>query len=154
MENKNQMDEPLETDLNREWLSIVKDINRLPSISIDRRYTSTTFDPTKLKLHTFMDASTKAYYGAVTFLSSGDHVSFIMAKSHVAPLKVTTLPRLELIAAVVGARITKFIMTSLKLESTSMYCISGLTVRLPCTGLTYQKSYRHSLLTASGRFTN
>ena len=117
---KIEWDEPLETDLNKEWLNIVKDINRLPSISIDRRYTSTTFDPTKLKLHTFTDASTKAY-GAVTFLSSDDCVSFIMAKSRVAPLKATTLPRLELMAAVVGARITRFIMTSLKLESTSTY---------------------------------
>ena len=117
---KIEWDEPLETDLNREWLSIAKDMNQLSSITIDRRYTSTDFDPTKVELHTFTDASTRAY-GAVTFLSFSDRVSFVMAKSRVAPLKPTTLPRLELMAAVVGARITKFIMTSLKLESTGIY---------------------------------
>ena len=117
---KIEWDEPLAADLNREWLNIAKDMNQLSSITIDRRYTSTVFDPTKVELHTFTDASTRAY-GAVTFLSSSDRVSFVMAKSRVAPLKATTLPRLELMAAVIGARITKFIITSLKLESTGVY---------------------------------
>ena len=44
-----------------------------------------------------------------------------MAKSHVAPLKATTLPRLGLMAVVIGTRITKFIITSLKLEATKTY---------------------------------
>ena len=48
---KIEWDEPLNTDLNRELLSIVKDINQLPSIFIDRRYTSTNFDPKKVQLH-------------------------------------------------------------------------------------------------------
>ena len=113
-------DEPLEADLSREWLNIARDMNQLSGISIDRRYTSTDFDSTKAELHTFTDASTKAY-GAVTFLSFNDRVSFVMAKSRVAPLKATTLPRLELMAAVIGARITKFIITSLKLEATKTY---------------------------------
>ena len=90
---KIEWDEPLEADLNREWLSIAKDLNQLSSITIDRRYTSADFDPAKIELHTFTDASTRAY-GAVTFLSFNDRVSFVMAKSRVAPLKATSLPRL------------------------------------------------------------
>ena len=117
---KIKWDEPLQADLNREWLSIAKDMNQLSSITIDRKYTSADFDPVKIELHTFTDTSTRAY-GAVTFLSFNDRVSFVMAKSHVAPLKATTLPRLELMAAVVGARITKFIITSLKIKSTGIY---------------------------------
>lgn len=99
---KIEWDEPLEADLNREWLSIAKNMNQISSVTIDRRYTSGDFNPTKVELHTFTDASTRAY-GAVTFLSSSDHVSFIMAKSRIAPLKIITLPRLELMAAVIGA---------------------------------------------------
>ena len=71
--------------MNREWLNIAKDMNQLSSITIDRRYTSTDFE---VELHTFTDASTRAYE-AVMFLSSNDRVSFIMAKSGIAPLKAT-----------------------------------------------------------------
>ena len=111
-----EWDEPLETDLNREWQEILKDLHNLPSVSINRRYTSTTSDPTQVELHAYTDASTKAY-GAVTFCNSGGCISFIMAKCRVAPLKITTLPRLELMAAVIRVRITHFVMTSLELTS-------------------------------------
>ena len=37
-----------------------------------------------------------------------------MAKPHVAPLKTQTLSRLELMVAVVAARLTKFVIDSLK----------------------------------------
>ena len=113
-------DEPLETDLSSEWLSIAQDMSQLNNIRIGRRYTSAAFDHTKVELHTFTDASTKAY-GAITFFNSDGHVAAIMAKSRVAPLKSTTLPRLELMAAVTGARITKFVMTSLNLKSIHTY---------------------------------
>ena len=56
-------------------------------------------------LHSFADASLKAY-GAVVFLTQGNEVSFIIAKSRVAPLKQLTLPRLELMAALVATRLT------------------------------------------------
>ena len=113
-------DVPLEADLSNEWMSITQDMNQLHNIFINRRYTPRTFDHTKVELHTFTDASTKAY-GAITFFNSDGHVTSIMAKARVAPLKSTTLPRLELMAAVTGARITKFVMTSLNLKSIRTY---------------------------------
>ena len=59
-------------------------------------------------MHTFADASQRGY-GAITYLRFEDiegniHCTFVMAKSRVAPLKETTIPRLELSAAVVATR--------------------------------------------------
>ena len=90
-------DTPLEMDLSSEWMSIAQDMNQLHNILIDRRYTPTSYDHTKVELHMFTDASTKAY-GAITIFNSDGHVASIMAKACVAPLKSTTLPRLELMA--------------------------------------------------------
>ena len=56
----------------------------------------------------FADASTLAF-GTVAFLQQGPHTSFVMAKSRVAPLKKRTLPQLELMAALIAARMAHFI---------------------------------------------
>ena len=63
----------------------------------------------KKEIVTFVDAS-KAAYGAVSYLRTeyeDDQVSsrLIAAKSKAAPLNPTTIPRLELMAAVLGLRL-------------------------------------------------
>ena len=60
----------------------------------------------------FCDASKKAYE-AVIYICQGDHVSFVIAKTRIVPMKSHTLPRLELMAAVVGSRLCKFVLKSL-----------------------------------------
>ena len=52
-------------------------------------------------------------YGAVAYISDGTHSSFVMTKARVAPLKGHILPRLELLAALTGSRLCKFILSSL-----------------------------------------
>lgn len=64
-------------------------------------------------LHVSVDASQRAY-GAVAYLKHQDKVSFIAAKTRVAPLKKLTLPQLELMAAFLGARIALAIINALK----------------------------------------
>ena len=71
-------------------------------------------------LHAFSDSSIKAY-GAVVYLRSKGDTSFVIAKSRVAPLKCPTLPRLELMAAVVAARLTKFVINSIPLADVPVY---------------------------------
>lgn len=78
------------------------------------------FDASCMTLHTFSDASIKAY-GAVVYLISQSQTAFVIAKSCIAPLKTQTLPWLELMAALVAARLTKFVMDSLKLTNTPVY---------------------------------
>ena len=55
-------------------------------------------------LHVFADGSIKAY-GVVAYLQSAENVVFLMAKSHLSPLKNLTMPRLELKAAVTAAHL-------------------------------------------------
>ena len=53
-------------------------------------------------------------YGAVAYLCNGSETSMVMAKSRVAPLKKMTLPKLELMAALTGARLGNFVQQALK----------------------------------------
>ena len=67
-------------------------------------------------IHTFVDASEQAC-AAVSYLSQeyddGDvSVIFVAAKPRVALLKVITVPRLELLVAVIGVRLSKFVCNS------------------------------------------
>ncbi|GBN83935.1 hypothetical protein AVEN_37195-1 [Araneus ventricosus] len=60
------------------------------------------------ELHVSVDASLVAYSACVfvrTMLDAGTSVSFIRAKTRVAPLKPLTIPRLELMACCIGARL-------------------------------------------------
>ena len=102
-------DEPLTTTAEEEWLSIAADIQEATSITFTRQYLpSCNFS----QLFVFADASLRAY-GAVAFISDNRRTSFIMAKNRVAPLKQLSLPKLELMAALIAARLSRFIREAL-----------------------------------------
>jgi len=67
-------------------------------------------------LEIFCDASPRAF-GCVAYVSNGSGSrTFVMSKSRLAPLKSITLPRLELTAALVGARLASYIKNILPKE--------------------------------------
>ena len=72
------------------------------------------------ELHSFADASQNAY-GAVTYLRLVDveeriHCTFLIRKSHVAPLRPMTVPRLELSAAVLAAQLDRTVREELDIQ--------------------------------------
>ena len=90
----------------REWVS---DLTLLKTWTIPRRYFNTLWSARPcLTLHAFGDASEKAY-GACVYLVSESEGKFesilLMSRVRVAPLKKTSLPRLELLGALLCARL-------------------------------------------------
>ena len=73
-----------------------------------------------MKIHTFVDASQDAFGAAVYALTSyGDGqiiVRLVASKGKVAPLSAISIPRLELMAAVLGVRLTKSVCEALELD--------------------------------------
>ena len=124
-----EWDEPLPQPLQDRWITVATEIQYATNISINRQYLSIEDPITVDQLHIFADASTKAY-GAVAYIRSGSRTAFIMAKTRVAPLKELTLPKLELMAAVVATRVSTFIITSLSLQETPLYLWSDSQIVL------------------------
>ena len=90
----------------RKWFNELEDlptikVPRCPRLGQDEEMLSQT-------LHTFVEASQDAYgavvYSRATYKGGDVSIRFVATKSRVATLAATSIPRLELIAAVVGLR--------------------------------------------------
>jgi len=103
------------------WVSLTADILIASQQWFPRQYIPSMLsaNPSVTTLHVFADASPKAY-GAVAYIQCGNYSSLVMSKSRVAPIKQHSLPRLELMAAVVAAHLGSFVHISLNF-SVNMY---------------------------------
>ena len=103
-------DETIPEHLLQEWGRWQRDICLLAKLKVPRCYKPDGFGEVKVvELHSFSDAS-ETGYGQCSYLRLVDdknriHCSLVMAKSRVAPLKPITIPRLELTAALVNAKV-------------------------------------------------
>ncbi|XP_037824736.1 uncharacterized protein LOC119612918 [Lucilia sericata] len=84
------------------------------------------FSPSaKIEFHGFSDASEKAYsaclYARVTPIDGPNSVTLLFAKTRVAPIKVISLPKLELCGAVLLANMTHNVLTQLNLPLHQTY---------------------------------
>ncbi|KAK7944426.1 hypothetical protein WMY93_000154 [Mugilogobius chulae] len=112
-------DEPITDELLPVWQAWESELSQLHQVIIPRRYTSEIPASNNVELHIFTDASESAY-GAVAYLRTEDvtgavQVSFVLARSRVAPKKQLSIPRLELCAALSGAQLAKLLQTELTL---------------------------------------
>ena len=118
------------------FLRWIGDLDVLRDWSVPRCYTPVGWSGvTEFVLHGFGDASPKGY-GACVYLvsrlSDGTCVSsLVIAKAKLAPLKGQTLPRLELLACLLCARLIQFVREALQLPPTVKYrCWSDSTIAL------------------------
>ena len=133
-----QWDERLSDDMFdqfREWLNEFNSVE----FGLERSFFAINFSSLigsdALQVHIFCDASEKAY-GAVAYfravMPSGEVlVRFVYARVKSAPVKTVTLPRLELMAALLGARLNKFLRaTFAELGSVPFFMWSDSTITL------------------------
>ena len=87
-----------------------------------------------MQLDGFCDAAQLAYAGEV-YLRAGDqeclvHVSLIMAKTKVAPIKRLTMPRLKLCGAVMVAKLLSHTARMFDIPNNQVYAWSDSNVAL------------------------
>lgn len=129
-------DDEIPDNLYSEFLNWCRGLERLKEWKIPRCYTQLPWkDIVVHELHAFGDASQKGY-GACVYLvciyNTGlRKSSLVISRARVAPLKIQTLPKLELLAALLCARLIKFVRLSLKLPSdTKLFCWTDSRVTL------------------------
>ncbi|XP_011858557.1 PREDICTED: uncharacterized protein LOC105556094 [Vollenhovia emeryi] len=101
-------DAPLDAREASAWIVLEEELELLEGLRIPRWFGSAATSP--LELHGFSDASELAY-AAVVYLRACSHasitVSLVAARTRVAPLKRVPLPRLELCAAALLAKLAE-----------------------------------------------
>ncbi|GFW15395.1 integrase catalytic domain-containing protein [Trichonephila clavipes] len=118
--------------INRKWRQFVESLQVVNDININRCIV--VEQPEVIELHGFSDASQSAY-GAVVYCKSITSdgrmlVHLIASKSRVAPTKQTTIPRLELCAAVLLAKLVHRVKQALKLNVTNTFLWSDSMIVL------------------------
>nr|XP_055059768.1 uncharacterized protein LOC129443292 [Misgurnus anguillicaudatus] len=114
-------DDEIPKVLEQRWTKWITDLDQLNTFKVDRCLKPSNFgELASAQLHHFSDASGSGY-GSVTYLrlqncNNDVHVSFLLGKSRVAPLKSVTIPRLELTAAVLAVHIDKMLRKQLQLQ--------------------------------------
>ncbi|XP_071952433.1 uncharacterized protein [Antedon mediterranea] len=112
-------DSTISIEYETRWQQWLFDLKKLETIRIRRCYKSAEFGTVvRRELHSFGDASSTSY-GAASYLYQKDESgnvnrTLVAAKSRLAPLKAQTIPRLELQAALLAARLDTMIREELK----------------------------------------
>lgn len=117
--DKLDWDNPVPEYLHPQWEKWRKEIIELEKLEIQRCFKPNDFGPVKAaEMHYFSDASMEGY-GQCSYLrliNQHDqvHCSFVVGKTRVTPLKHKTIPRLELAAATISAKMSEFVRNELE----------------------------------------
>ena len=111
-------DEPIPEPHLRRWNRWCEELKELKEFSVPRSVTPEG-DVQSCQLHMFSDAS-ETGYGAVGYVRVVDsagamNTALLMSKARVAPLKVSSIPRLELAAATLAVQMSTQILSELDL---------------------------------------
>ena len=128
-------DEEIPAELQKLFLTWMADLVSLQDWQIPRPYTSIGWHKIQsVQLHGFGDASPKGYgaciYLRAELMDGSVETALVISKARVAPLKEVSLPRLELLASVLCARLLDFVRHALKLPDVDYRCWTDSQVAL------------------------
>ena len=124
--------------IHEQWLRLVQDAKKVGVVQLKRHYFHgwSKADLQSVQLHCFGDASEKAY-GAVVYLrvetATGTvFTQLVSSKTRVAPMNGETIPRLELVGALILARVVNTVLTAfdgtLKVDSVHYWLDSQIAL--------------------------
>ena len=132
-------DEHLLEELQDEWKTLAAELATLSQIKFPRCITTSNH----VSLHIFCDSSNRAYRAAL-YLSNNEKLTeptLVMAKAQVASVKVISVPKLELTALLLAARLCNYVLDSYKdelnVEDITIWSDSQVTL----TWLKYERSF-------------
>ena len=114
------------------WSSLVDEFKALSNLKIPRCYFQCNTKPANIQLHCFSDAASQGY-AAVVYLrceypNGNVDVKFVASKTRVAPVKQQSIPRLELLGAVILARLAHTILSLFPMQIASFYWVDSMAV--------------------------
>ncbi|XP_055920071.1 uncharacterized protein LOC129951774 [Eupeodes corollae] len=124
--SKVDWDDEIENEQHDHWLKWLQQLHEVESIHIPRCYTTkpSIWNEESIQIHIFVDAS-KNTSAAVAYMRIQTEYKvsckLLASKTKVAPIKLTSIPRLELIAALIGARLACSIGQSLSNPITKIF---------------------------------
>ncbi|XP_071035359.1 uncharacterized protein [Parasteatoda tepidariorum] len=111
-------DEILPTNLATMWHTVTTQLDAICSKEIPRYIGISSLD--SFNIHMFCDASERAY-GAVLYVVTSHNnqssIHLVCSRNRLTPIKRVSLPRLELLAPVIGARLLKYFCNETELNS-------------------------------------
>ena len=133
-ELKLEWDDPVPPPVYEAWLQWRSELPLLSNHHIGRCYFPKQAECVSLQLHGFSDASENAYAGVV-YLRIVDseqnvHISLVMAKTKVAPIKKATIPRLEPCGAELLAQLLHHVREVLHIPADRVYAWTDSTIVL------------------------
>ncbi|XP_071151548.1 uncharacterized protein [Mytilus edulis] len=120
-----QWDDELSTEDLSKWINISTELERVSEVFISRCvYLHSDLNDKTCKLLYFCDASARAYSAAVyshQTCGQSSRSDLIFSKSRLAPVKEMSIPRLELMAVLIGVRSLIFVKSELNISIEEMY---------------------------------
>ncbi|XP_078355671.1 uncharacterized protein LOC144640376 [Oculina patagonica] len=113
-------DDVLPENLKAKWEKWVTELPQLSNVAVPRCLRQA--NPENIELHLFSDASNDAFasvaYLVCRYLDNNPSSCLIASKCRVSPVKAMTIPRLELMGAVLSSRLAENIQKVIKVDRT------------------------------------
>lgn len=125
-------DEAVPKNIYQDWEKFSNNLSFLKDFEVPRLVLCES--PKDIQLHSFSDSSQVAFGASIYIRSTNEanqvSVKLLCSKSKVAPIKPTTIPRLELCAALLSARLSKAVLESLRYKPSRVvhWCDSSIVI--------------------------